>query len=97
MRVGEVLSDSFDIRCGLRQGCVLSPCLFSLFIMDLAGVLERKGLGVKDRGQWMGSCLFADDIVLLAGSAVELQTMLDEVAIFASRWHLIFNPKKWGF
>ena len=96
VRVGEVLSDSFEIRCGLRQGCVLSPCLFSLFIMDLAGVLERKGLGVKVRGQWMGSCLFADDIVLLAGSAVELQTMLDEVAIFASRWHLMFNPKKCG-
>ena len=44
----------------------------------------------------MGSRLLADNIVLLAGSGVELQTLLDEVAIFASRWHLMFTPKKCG-
>ena len=46
---------------------------FSLFIMDLAGELESRDLGVCVRGQWMGSCLFADDIVLVGSSAQELQ------------------------
>ena len=96
VRVGATLSEEFEIRCSLRQGCVLSPCLFSLFIMDLAWELEEKGLGVKVRGQWVGSCLFADDIALLASSASELQAMLDVAAEFASKWRLKFNPKKCG-
>ena len=96
VRVGQSLSESFDIKCGLRQGCILSPCLFSLFIMDLAGELESRGLGVRIKGQWMGSCFFADDIVLIGSSANELQLMLDVAAAFANRWHLRFNPKKCG-
>ena len=56
VRIGQALSEAFCIACGLRQGCVLSPCLFSLFIMDLAGELENRGLGVHVKGQWMGSC-----------------------------------------
>ena len=44
----------------------------------------------------MGSCLFADDIVLVGSSAPELQLMLDVAAGFAGRWHLRFNPKKCG-
>ena len=96
VRVGQSMSETFEIGCGLRQGCILSPCLFSLFIMDLAGELESRGLGVHVKGQWMGSCLFADDIVLIGGSAQELQLMLDVAAGFAKRWHLRFNPKKCG-
>ena len=57
------------IKEGLRQGCILSPTLFSLFLMDLAVELERKGLGVRVNGTWMGTCCFADDII---GSAEAL-------------------------
>ena len=57
-------------------------------------MLEERGLGI--RGTWMGSCLFADDIVRLASSASELQAVLDVAAEFANRWHLKFNPKKCG-
>ena len=96
VRVGQSLSEAFEIRCGLRQGCTLSPCLFSLFIMDLAGELESRRLGIHVKGQWMGSCFCADDIVFLGDSAQELQLMLEVVARFASRCHLCFNPKKCG-
>lgn len=96
VRVGQSMSETFEIGCGLRQGCILSPCLFSLFVMDLAGELESRGLGVHVKGQWMGSCFFADDIVLIGGSAQELQLMLDVAAGFAKKWHLRFNPKKCG-
>ena len=43
VRVGSTLSEEFRVECGLRQGCVLSPGLFSLFIMDLAWMLEERG------------------------------------------------------
>ena len=42
--VGSTLSEEFEVKCRLRQGCVLSPCLFSIFIMDLAWALEEKGI-----------------------------------------------------
>ena len=58
VRVGQLFSDSFEIKCGLRQGCIMSPCLFSLFIMDLAGELESTDLGVGVRGSgWVAACL----------------------------------------
>ena len=94
VRVGKVFSERYTIEGGLRQGCILSPSLFSLFLMDLAEELERQGLGVRVRGTWMGACFFADDIVLLAESDNDLQNMLDVVSNYANRWKLRFNASK---
>ena len=96
VKVGQVLSDRFTVKEGLRQGCILSPSLFSLFLMDLAEELEEKGLGVSVSGVWMGACFFADDIVLLAESGEQLQSMLDVVYSYSRRWRLKFNVSKCG-
>ena len=79
VRLGGSLSRSFSIPTGLREGCVLSPLFFFIFIMDLAEELERKGFGITVKGRWLGACFFPDDIVLLARSGEELQEMLDVV------------------
>ena len=96
VRVGSTLSRSYQVTTGLREGCVLSPILFSIFIMDLAGELKRKGLGVEIKGHWIGACFFADDIVLVAEKSKELQEMLDLVARFAKDWRMQFNARKCG-
>ena len=49
LRVGSLLSEEFEVKCGLRKGSVLSPCFFSIFLMDLAWALEEKGLGECSR------------------------------------------------
>ena len=64
--------------------------------MDLADELERRRLGVKVKGTWMGACFFADDIVLMAESGKELQCMLDVAFKYANRWKLRFNAIKCG-
>ena len=94
--MGGSLSRSFSIPTGLREGCMLSPLFFSIFIMDLAEELERKGLRVTIKGRWLGACFFADDIVLLARSGEELQKMPDVVGDYRVRWRIRFNPGKCG-
>ena len=61
VRVGEYLSEAFEVTTGLRQGCVLSLLLFSLYIN---GALEKLGtakVGIMCREEL--ALLFADDMV----------------------------------
>ena len=66
VKVGEVLSESIGMTCGLRQGCVLSPLLFSLYINSLVKELKAAGVGVECRGRLVTALLYADDAVLFA-------------------------------
>ena len=84
----------FPVETGLRQGCPLSPLLYSIYIMDMMKQLEEKGLGVKMDGIWCGGLMYADDIVLLAETGDELQGMLDVVGHYAQEWKFRFNARK---
>ena len=46
VRVGEAMSEAFEVRAGLRQGCVLLPILFSLYIDEITTRLRQRGMGV---------------------------------------------------
>jgi hypothetical protein len=60
----------------LRQGCILSPVLFSIFIDGLAEEVKKVG-GAKYADIIVSLLLFADDIVLIAESPQMMQKMLD--------------------
>jgi hypothetical protein len=87
-------TDWFDIGVGVRQGCVLSPLLFDLFIDSMAREAKALGLGVDFGGQRLAILLYADDVVLLANSPEDLQKLLDAVAAFFRRWRLEINLSK---
>lgn len=76
-------SDWFEILAGLRQGCSLSPTLFDIFINSLALLFHERGMGVRVAEVILACLLFADDIVLMADTAEELQKMMDVVTEFA--------------
>ena len=50
VKVGDEFSDSFEVTTGLRQGCILSPLLFSLYINSFVDCLKEAGVGAEDCG-----------------------------------------------
>ena len=71
-------TDWFQIGNGVHQGCILSPCLFTLYadyIMQNAG-LDEAETGIKIGGRNINSLSYADDTTLMAESEEELKSLL---------------------
>ena len=94
VKVGSDRTDWFGLDVGVRQGCVLSPILCSIFIDGLAKELKKCRGGVRVDGLPVLLLLYADDIVLIAKNRRELQKMLDVVTEYSRRWRFELNKKK---
>jgi Reverse transcriptase (RNA-dependent DNA polymerase) len=94
VRWAGVLSQQFDMHSGVREGSVISPLLFSLYINDLIDVLKSEGLGCYLGDIYAGCLLFADDILLLSASLLQLQCMLDACYHYCCYWDLKLNVLK---
>ena len=64
------ITDLFSVEKGVKQGCILSPMLFSMFINDLAHYINSLGTGIECGDVRLAILLFADDIALMAESEV---------------------------
>ena len=64
VRVNGTLTDSFDVSSGVKQGYIISPVLFSMYLNDLAGGMKDLNCGVDINGTKLSILLYADDIVL---------------------------------
>ena len=68
------LSKFFSCSLGVRQGCVLSPMLFALFLNDLDAAISSKAKGISLGADVVHILLYADDLVLVAETPEDLQT-----------------------
>lgn len=89
---GKGLSESFVTQVGLKQGCLLSPRLFSLFIEDLSEALE--GGGVQIGTERIKLLMYADDLVLLSENPIILQKMISNLETYCYTWNLKVNLGK---
>ena len=74
-------TDWFKIGKGVRQGCILSPCLFNFYAEYIMrnGGLEETQAGIKIAGRNINHLRYADDTTLMAESEEELKSLLRKV------------------
>ena len=94
VKVNDFFSAWFPVSNGLKQGCKMSPTLFSVYINDLAQEINRLGCGVQLDEIIVSVLLYADDIVLIAPNAENLQLMLNILDSWCKKLKMIVNPEK---
>ena len=96
VRTGHGTTDWFQIGKGVRQGCILSPCLFNLYaeyIMRNTG-LEEAQAGIKIAGKNINNLRYADDTTLMAESEEELKSLLMKMKEESEKVGLKLNIRK---
>ena len=96
VRNGHGTTDWFQIRKGVLQGCILSPCLFNLYaeyIMRNASLNETQA-GIKIAGRNINNLRYANDTSLMAESKEELKNLLMNVEEESEKVGLKLNIQK---
>ena len=96
VRTGHETTDWFQIGKEIRQGCILSPCLFNFYaeyIMRNAG-LEETQAGIKIAGRNINNLRYADNTTLMAETEEELKSLLMKVKEESEKAGLKLNIQK---
>src|SRR5574337_1051576 len=96
VRTGHATTDWFLIGKGVRQGCILSPCLFNFYaeyIMRNTG-LEEAQAGIKTARRNINNLRYADDTTLMAESEEDLKSLLMKVKVESEKVGLKLNIQK---
>ena len=94
IRWGSSTSAQFRMANGIRQGSILSPVLFNLYIDELSLKLGVSNVGCHVAGINVNHLIYADDIVVMAPSAKALNELLRVCEVFAGEHQIIFSPVK---
>ena len=93
VRTGHGTTDWFQIGKGVRQGCILSPCLYAEYIMRNAG-LEETETAIQIARRNINNLRYADDTTLMAASEEELKSLLMKVKEESEKVGLKLNIQK---
>jgi len=89
-----MFSDVVKLQCGVRQGGVLSPVLFAVYVNDVIMALLKSGHGCYFNNMFIGCIMYADNLLLLSGSLCDLQSMVDICCDEFNKLDMCLNVKK---
>ena len=82
-------SSFFNYNRGVRQGCILSPLLFNLYLVEFPRILESStGIDpiILPNGSPLNCLFYADDLILISSSAAGLQNQLNTLQDYSEKW-----------
>ena len=88
------LTDTFDTSVGVKQGCILSPMFFNIYLSDLPKIFDQSCDPVQLNDSPLSCLMYADDLIILSESAQGLQCALDKLQIYCNKWKLLVNIDK---
>ena len=92
---GSHVSREFCVHNGVKQGGILSPLLFTVYVDVLLLRLKQAGLGCHIGNTFVGTVAYADDVVILAPTVNALKSMLNICDDFGSDYQVLFNSNKY--
>ena len=92
--MGSVVSDNFLITNGVRQGGILSPLFFNVYMDCLSESLRNTQTGCNVGGVMINHLTYADDLVIISPSVKGLQRLLDICDVYGQNHYILFNHDK---
>ena len=88
-------SPSFTISRSIKQGGLLSMLMFCISIYDVhTSIIQAPAQGIVYNGEDVSSLTFADDMLVLSSSVIDLQCMLNNLNEYGRKWRIKFSPNK---
>ena len=94
IRWGNTFSTSFCVSNGVKQGGIISPVLFNVYMDDLSCALNRSNIGGRIGSEIVNHLSYADDLCLICLSSAGMQKLLNVCSNYATEHSLSYNANK---
>ena len=94
IRWGNTISTSFCVSNGVKQGGIISPVLFNVYMDDLSCALNRSNIGGRIDGEIVNHLSYADDLCLICLSSAGMQKLLNVCSNYATEHSLSYNASR---
>ena len=94
IKANNTLTTPFRTYVGVRQGCILGPKLFNIFINDIPDIFNKECTPAKMGNIEINCLMYADDLIIVSETEKGLQNSLAKLKQYTKKWNLQVNMKK---